>query len=103
MNLPFIPHSTSLISFSPRLGKPEPRPLEHILRHALDLQLSQLIHLLLSGDDIDLRDGNGKRRAEPDLVSGVQHDEDGQRDIRREEVRHVELAWPEDLEAVGDG
>lgn len=102
MNLPFVPRSTSLISSS-HLGKPEPRPLEHILRHALDLLRSQLIHLLLAGDDVNLRDGDSEGRAEPDLVPDVQHEEDGQRDIRGEEVGHVELAGPEDLEAVGDG
>ena len=36
-------------------------------------------------------------------MSDVQHQEDGQRDVRGEEVRHVELARPKDLEAVGDG
>lgn len=87
----------------PASSKPEPSLLQPILRNRRHVLRRQLVHLLLTRDDVNLINRNRPARAEPGLVSEVQHQEDGDGDVGGQEVAHVPVVPDEDLEPVGQG
>jgi len=62
-----------------------------------------LIHLLLTTQDINLANGNGKPGPKPNLVPRIQHQENGKCNVRREEITNRPFRGEKDLEAIGEG
>ena len=82
------------------LYKPIPDPLPPPPRHRYLVLLLQPIHLIHAAENVDLAGLTYPWCAEPDLVTKIQHQENGQGDVRGEEGGSGEGAWEENLKAV---
>lgn len=80
--------------------QPVPYLLYPILCYRFDVFGLEGIHLSDAGDDIYIRRLASKRRSEPDPVADVQHQEDGERNVRSQKVPHAPLARKKDREAI---
>src|SRR4051794_35342236 len=85
------------------LSYPEPDFLHPVLRHGLDIIGTQLIHLLLAREHVDLVHRYAERRVEPRLVAEPEQQEGWDGDVRGEETLDVPAVRGEELEAVGEG
>jgi len=82
-----------------RLCNPEPDSLEYIARMLLGPHL--VVNRVLSGPNVRLASAH-KARALEDLPEEVQHEEDGDVDVGREEVGRGPVAIDEDGKAIED-